>query len=67
MKLWTSKKRGDKVSPKMGRPNAERPKCIDIKVRIDEITNEKLQSYCKANNIKRAEAIRQGIAMLLEK
>ncbi|MDE6469846.1 MAG: ribbon-helix-helix domain-containing protein [Eubacterium sp.] len=55
------------MSPITGRPKAENPKCIDIKVRIDEITNEKLQSYCEANGIKRAEAIRQGIAMLLEK
>lgn len=51
----------------MGRPKVDNPKDIDLKVRIDKATNEKLMSYCEANSITRAETARQGIAMLLEK
>lgn len=55
------------MSKKMGRPKSDNPKNIDLKVRIDKATNEKLMSYCEANGIKRAEAVRRGIEMLLEK
>lgn len=49
----------------MGRPKAENPMNVDVKVRIDKSTNEKLLKYCNDNNITRAEAIRQGIHLLL--
>ena len=55
------------MSPRTGRPKAENPKNIDIKVRIDEETNKKLLEYCKEKSITRTEAIRQGIHLLLEK
>lgn len=55
------------MSPRTGRPKAENPRDVDIKVRIDKATNEKLIAYCNDNNITRAEAIRQGIHLLLEK
>lgn len=51
----------------MGRPKVDNPKDIDLKVRIDKATNEKLIAYCEKNNTSRAEAVRQGITMLLEK
>lgn len=54
------------MSKKMGRPKVDNPKDIDLKVRIDKATNEKLISYCETNSISRAEAVRQGITMLLE-
>ncbi|MDE6833534.1 MAG: CopG family transcriptional regulator [Ruminococcus sp.] len=49
----------------MGRPT-DSPKVNDIKVRIDDATNKKLLEYCKQNNITKAEAIRQGIHLLLK-
>lgn len=52
-------------SKKMGRPT-DSPKVNDIKVRIDDTTNKKLLEYCKKNNITKAEAIRQGIHLLLQ-
>lgn len=54
------------MSPRTGRPKAENPRDIDIKVRIDKSTNDKLTAYCAEHNITRAEAIRQGIHLLLE-
>lgn len=38
--------RGDKVSPRTGRPKAEKPKVIQVKARIDHDTDEKLKEYC---------------------
>ena len=59
------KKWGDEVSPRTGRPKAENPKSTDIKVRIDDETSKRLDEYCKAHSITRAEAIRRGIHLLL--
>lgn len=55
------------MSSKMGRPVVGNPKTNDIKVRIDDETLVKLLKYCKENNITKAEAIRQGIHLLLKK
>lgn len=55
------------MSPRTGRPVIGARKDVDLKVRIDKETNERLQEYCKQNNILRAEAIRQGINLLLSK
>jgi len=55
------------MSPRTGRPKAENPKINDIKVRIDDATHQRLLEYCTANNITKAEAIRKGIHMLLDK
>lgn len=43
----------------------ENPKRNDIKVRIDDPTLELLDEYCKAHETTRAEAIRQGVLLLL--
>ena len=53
------------MSPRTGRPKVENPKTNDLKVRIDDDTVKKLDSYCLENNITRAEAIRRGIHLLL--
>lgn len=55
------------MSPRTGRPKADNPKNIDIKVRIDAETNRNLLKYCEENGISRTEAIRKGIELLLEK
>ena len=54
------------MSPRTGRPKAENPLNVDVKVRLDKSTNEKLEEYCRINNITRTEAIRRGIHLLLE-
>ena len=53
------------MSPRTGRPKADNPLSVDIKVRLDNDTNEKLLGYCENHNITRAEAIRKGIHLLL--
>ena len=55
------------LSPRTGRPKADNPKSIDIKVRLDEKTNEQLLNYCKKHNLTRAEVMRLGLLTLLAK
>ena len=54
------------MSPKMGRPVVGSPKTNDVKVRLDDETHNKLLEYCKEKGITKAEAIRQGIHLLLQ-
>lgn len=54
------------MSPRTGRPKSENPLAVDLKVRLDSKTNEKLLVYCEKNNVTRAEAIRKGIHLLLK-
>lgn len=53
------------MSPRTGRPKADNPMNVDVKVRIDQATNEKLEAYCQEHCVTRAEAIRTGIHLLL--
>ncbi len=50
---------------KMGRPT-DNPKPIRMGVRIDPDTLERLDKYCKKNNIVRSEAVRIAINRLVE-
>lgn len=63
--IGTQKVRCD-MSPKTGRPKSENPKNIDVKVRFDQETHEKLLAYCEEHNISRTEALRRGVQLLLE-
>lgn len=53
------------MSPRTGRPKADNPKNVDLKVRIDGTTHEKLIDYCNDNHVTKAEAVREGINKLL--
>lgn len=53
------------LSPRTGRPKAEKPKDIRYSIRLDAETEKKLQKYCEENGITKGEAIRQGIHLLL--
>lgn len=53
------------MSPRTGRPKAEKPKTIEVKARIDEETNNRLVDYCKKNDTSRTEVVRKGIDMVL--
>jgi len=55
------------LSPRTGRPKAEKPKTVNYSIRLDVETEAKLQQYCKENNITKGEAIRRGIHLLLAK
>ena len=54
------------MSPRTGRPKADKPKTIEVKARIDAETDERLSQYCKDNNVTRTEVVRKGIGMVLE-
>lgn len=53
------------MSPRTGRPKAEKPKTIEVKARIDEETNKRLVDYCKKNGTNKTEVVRNGIDMVL--
>lgn len=55
------------MSPRTGRPKAEKPKDIRYSIRLDAETEKELEEYCNKNNITKGEAVRQGIHMLLGK
>ncbi len=55
------------MSPRTGRPKVKNPKSNDVKVRLDDNTTSELDKYCNKHNITRAEAIRRGIHLLLDK
>ena len=67
MNTWNSKSEVNKLSPRTGRPKAENPKDIDLKVRVDGETHKCLIKYSEKNNITKAEAVRRGIKLLLQK
>lgn len=48
---------------KIGRPTND-PKEIKLTVRVNKETNERLEQYCKENNITKVEAIRVALNML---
>lgn len=54
------------MSPRTGRPKALYPKTIEVKARIDEKMNEKLNQYCKNHNVTRTDVVRMGIENVLE-
>lgn len=53
------------MSPRTGRPKVDEPKDIRFSIRIDNDTDKRLDNYCERNGITKAEAIRQGIHLLL--
>lgn len=55
------------MSPRTGRPIVGGKKDIDVKVRFDKETHEKLLGYCDKNGITRTEAIRQAVRLLVDK
>lgn len=55
------------MSTKIGRPIIGKKKDIDLKVRVDRDTNEKLEQYAKENEITKAETARLAISRFLNK
>lgn len=53
------------MSPRTGRPKAEKPKTLEVKARIDEETNKRLVDYCERNNTNKTEVVRKGIDLVL--
>lgn len=55
------------MSPRTGRPRVDNPKTIEVKARIDEETNKRLEEYCKINQVSRTDVVRLGIEKVLKK
>lgn len=55
------------MSPRTGRPKAEKPKDIRYSIRLDIETEQHLSDYCQKYKISKGEAIRRGIHLLIEK
>lgn len=53
------------MSPRTGRPKSEKPKGIEVKARIDEETDKRLQEHCKKYNKTRTDVVREGIELVL--
>lgn len=49
-----------------GRPKADNPKAARFSIRLDAITEERLERYCEQHNVSKGEAIRRGIEKLLD-
>lgn len=60
-----AQKEGDCMSPRTGRPKSEKPKGIEVKARIDEETDKRLQEHCKKYNKTRTDVVREGIELVL--
>lgn len=52
------------MSPKIGRPPAEKPKNIQLKIRADENLMQDLDYCCKSLDKTRSDVIRLGIRMV---
>lgn len=53
------------MSPRTGRPIIGGKKDIDVKVRFDKGTHDKLLEYCEKHDMTRTEAIREGVRLLV--
>lgn len=50
-----------------GRPKADKPKSVQYGIRLDAETERKLELYCAAKGITKAQAFRRGIDLLIGK
>ena len=55
------------MSPRTGRPKAENPKDIQLKIRADKQTMQDLDFCCERLNKNRSDIIRIGIEMVKAK
>ena len=59
------RKCGDNImSPRTGRPKADKPKSTQLAVRLDSETLDKLDAVAKANSETRVQTLRRGIIKL---
>lgn len=53
------------MSPRTGRPKSKNPKNVDIKVRFDEESNNRLLQYCEEHQTTKTAAIRKAVDLLI--
>ena len=63
--IFMGHERGEKMSPRTGRPIVGARKDVSLKICFDQETNEKLLEYCQKNNVTKSEAIRRALKSFL--
>lgn len=53
------------MSPKKGRPKSDDAMRVNIKYRIDDETNKKLESYCEQHNTTKTDVARTALKQYL--
>lgn len=53
------------MSPRTGRPKEDNPNTINLTVRINALLNQRLDDYCKNNNLAKGEVVRRGLENIL--
>lgn len=53
------------MSPRTGRPKTDHPKAQRFSIRLDDELGNKLDEFCRAHALTRAEVIRLAIAQFL--
>ena len=54
------------MCPQVGRPKSENPKNIRYSIRFDVSLENRLTEYCKRQGLKKGEAVRRAVIMLLD-
>lgn len=52
--------------PRTGRPKAEKPKSVSFNIRLEPEMDAKLKTFCEKKGIRRSEAIRLAIELLVK-
>ena len=55
------------IVARTGRPKADKPKSVQYGIRLDAETERKLELYCAAKGVTKAQACRRGIELLIGK
>lgn len=59
--IVATRKAGELMSAKIGRPTSDTPKDFMLRVRMDKNILEKLDAVCKEKKLSRSEIVRLGI------
>ena len=54
------------LSPRTGRPKTENPQRQKFSIRLDDVTGDRLDAYCKKVGKTRAVVIREAILLFLD-
>ena len=63
--IMVTQKRGDKMSPRIGRPTTE-PKTHETRIRMSDTDVQMLEVCCEETGMTKADVIRQGIKLVYE-
>lgn len=53
------------MSPRTGRPKVKSPLTVVVKARISVETDNRLNEFCKKNNVTRTQVVRMGVEKII--